>query len=103
MRQPLVITLAQTFVILAKLIELSCIDLLDELRETRRAIIEAKRADLDARLGIFPFDQQEAIRRGSLWDKSSAIQRLELERKWKEDSACRRSGSRRRRRTDPGR
>jgi hypothetical protein len=73
-----------TFRILAKLIELSCIDPLDELRETRRAIVEAKRGDLEAKLGTFPFDQQEAIRRGAEWDRATPLGRLELERKWKE-------------------
>src|SRR5204863_7336032 len=74
----------RTFVILAKLIELSCIDLLEELRQTRQAIVRARRDDLDARLGTFPFDQREAIRRGQLWDASDPLARLELERQWKQ-------------------
>jgi ABC-type Fe3+ transport system substrate-binding protein len=75
----------QTFVVLARLIQLSCIDLLDELRATRQSIIQAQRPDLDRQLGTFPFDQQEAIRRGALWDRSSPLARLELERAWKEE------------------
>jgi hypothetical protein len=62
---------------------MSCIDLLDELRETRAAIDRAGRKDLEAQLGIFPFDQAEALRRLEQWGKGTPLERLELERRWK--------------------
>lgn len=74
-----------TFTILGELIQMSCIDLLDELKETRRAIVAAGRDDLDAKLGLFPFDQKEALRRAELWQKSRPVDRLELQRKWTEE------------------
>ena len=47
-----------TFGVMDELIALCCIDLLAELRETRREIVESARAsELDARLGTFPVDQ----------------------------------------------
>ena len=73
----------KTFVILGELLQMSCIDLLDELRETRRVIVAAHRADLEAKLGMFPFDQAEALRRAAQWGKATPVERLELERKWK--------------------
>lgn len=75
----------RTWGIIDVLIEVSCIDLLDELRETRRAILENKRDDLDRRLGAFPFDQQEALKRGDLWKKSTPLERIELKRRWREE------------------
>ncbi len=75
----------KTFTILGELIQMSCIDLLDELRDTRRAIVAAGRDDLDARLGMFPFDQKEALHRADLWQKSTPVKRLELQRQWTED------------------
>jgi hypothetical protein len=53
------------------------------IRDLCRAIVEAHRADLEARLAIFLFDQREAIRRGAQWDKAAPIERLNLERVWK--------------------
>ena len=73
-----------TFNILGELIAASCIDPLDELRECRRAIIAHHRADLDARLGLFPYDQAEALRRKKAWDalKAEPVKRLQLQREW---------------------
>jgi iron(III) transport system substrate-binding protein len=46
------------FGLMDELIALCCIDLLPELRETRRAIVESPRAaELDAKLGMFPVSQ----------------------------------------------
>lgn len=73
----------RTFPILGELIRMSCIDLLDELRETRAAIERAGRKDLEAKLGVFPFDQAEAMRRMNAWQTATPLQRLELEREWK--------------------
>ncbi|HEV2294660.1 MAG TPA: extracellular solute-binding protein [Tepidisphaeraceae bacterium] len=73
----------RTFRILGELIQLSMMDLLDDLRETRRMILESPRAgELDARLGKFPFDQQEALRREKQWQAAAPIERLALQRKW---------------------
>lgn len=52
------------FGLMDELIALSCIDLLPELRETRREILASPRArELDAKLARFPVDE-EASRRG---------------------------------------
>jgi iron(III) transport system substrate-binding protein len=73
----------KTFSILGELIEFSCIDLLDELRDTRTAILASPRAaELDAKLGRFPFDQKEAIRRLAEWSAATQARRLELQRRW---------------------
>jgi spermidine/putrescine-binding protein len=74
-----------TFVILGELIQMSCIDLLDELKQTRRVILEAGRTDLDEKLGTFPFDQAEALRRAQTWQDSTPVERLELQRQWTND------------------
>src|SRR5262249_15609701 len=48
----------RTFGAMDELIALCCIDLLPDLRATRRLILESPRAlELDARLGTFPIDQ----------------------------------------------
>ena len=76
----------KTFTILGELIEFSCIDLLDELRETRAAILASPRAaELDAKLGRFPFDQKEAIKRASDWSVAGPAKRLELQRRWTDE------------------
>ncbi|HMB95016.1 MAG TPA: extracellular solute-binding protein [Tepidisphaeraceae bacterium] len=73
----------KTFGILGELMQYSMIDLLDELRETRRAILASPRAaELDAKLGLFPFDQKEALRRADLLRHASAVDRMALERQW---------------------
>jgi ABC-type glycerol-3-phosphate transport system substrate-binding protein len=60
----------KTFPILGELIEFSCIDNLDELRV------------VGSRLGRFPFDQQEALRRAKEWGAASPARQLELREKW---------------------
>lgn len=72
--------------ILAELIQLSCIDLLDELRQTRQAILASPgAAELDARLAVFPFDQQEALARAKRWSEASPLERLEIGRQWTDE------------------
>lgn len=73
----------KTFGILGELMQFSCIDLLDDLRETRKVILASPRArELDARLGRFPFDQKEALARLDKWKKAGPAQKLELQRTW---------------------
>ena len=72
----------QTFGIIGELLQFSCIDLLDDLRQTRHLILAHHRADLDARLGKFPFGQAQAIARGKQWAAATPIQRLDLARQW---------------------
>ncbi|CAN5622540.1 hypothetical protein BH09PLA1_BH09PLA1_18120 [soil metagenome] len=75
-----------TLPFLGELIEISCSNLLDELRDTRRAIENSPhREALLARLGTFPFDQAEALRRAAEFDKANALQKLELKRRWQEE------------------
>jgi ABC-type Fe3+ transport system substrate-binding protein len=51
----------RTFGVMDELIALCCIDLLTDLRQTRKVIVESPRAAaLDARLGMFPIDQAAA-------------------------------------------
>lgn len=69
--------------ILGDLIQFSCIDLLDELRQTRDSILASSRAaELDAKLAVFPYDQREALKRGSEWKAATAAGKLELQRRW---------------------
>jgi hypothetical protein len=75
----------QTFGILGELIQFSCMDLLDDLRQTRQTILAHHRADLDARLGKFPFGQKEALARGKKWGAATPLQRLDLRRQWTEE------------------
>jgi iron(III) transport system substrate-binding protein len=76
----------KTFAILGDLMQWSMIDLLDELRETRKAILASPRAaELDARLGVFPFNQKEALRRAEQLRNASTIESLDLQRKWTEE------------------
>jgi hypothetical protein len=71
---------------LAELIQASCIDVLDDLRECRAAILASPRAaELDARLGVFPFDQKEALARAARFAKASPLVRLALQRQWTDD------------------
>ena len=73
-------------VILGELIQMSCIDLLDELRETRAAIFASSRAaELDRELGKFPFDQREALARAAKWFKATPLERIEMQRNWTND------------------
>jgi ABC-type Fe3+ transport system substrate-binding protein len=72
-----------TFTILGELIEFSCMDTLDDLRAAWAAISQSPRAaELDAKLGKFPFDQKEALRRAAEWKKASPRRQLELREQW---------------------
>lgn len=73
-----------TFPILGELIQASCIDLLDDLVSTRRILLASptQAAELDARLGRFPFDQKEAKERMAKWKAASASQRMGLMLAW---------------------
>jgi iron(III) transport system substrate-binding protein len=73
----------QTFGIIGELLQFSCMDLLDDLRQTRKVILDHHREDLDARLGKFPFGQAEAIERGKQWAAASPMARLDLARRWR--------------------
>lgn len=76
----------RTLSFLGELIDVSCSGLLDELRECRRAIERSpRREELLAKLGRFPFDQSEALRRAAEFDKASAVQKLELKRRWQQE------------------
>ena len=72
----------RTFNILGQLIQASCMDPLDELRATRRLILANGRADLDAKLGRFPFDQREAIVRLKAWAAATPVEQLRMMRGW---------------------
>jgi spermidine/putrescine-binding protein len=73
----------RTFGILGELIQMSMIEPLEELQETRAAIAASPRAaELDAKLRMFPFDQNEALRRAEVWRNASSVQRLALHRQW---------------------
>ena len=71
---------------LDQLLQVSCIDLLDELRDTRKAILacpdEAKRKHLVARFDAFPFDETEAKKRQAAFDAAAPIDRLAMLRAW---------------------
>jgi hypothetical protein len=60
--------------ILAELIQMSCIDTLDELRDVPAA-----------KLGDFPFDQKEALARLKRWTTATPLERLTLQRQWTEE------------------
>ena len=75
-----------TFPILGELIEFSCMDPLDDLRATRAAIERSpKAAELRAKLGYFPFDQKEALRRLKAWNSAAPAEQLHLQRQWTDD------------------
>lgn len=76
----------KTFSILGELIQVSCINLLDDLRATRQAILRSPRAaELDNRLGVFPFDQKEALRRSALYHRATPIEAVAILREWTKD------------------
>lgn len=76
----------RTYNIIGELVQMSCTDLLDELRDARSAALASPRkVELDARLGTFPFDQAEALRRMDVWVKSTPLERLALQRQWTEE------------------
>ena len=76
----------RTFAFIGELIEVSCMELLDELRETRRAIEvvqdPVRREHLRARLGTFPYPQAEALAQQAIYfDKNAtSIQQLRMKR-----------------------
>jgi iron(III) transport system substrate-binding protein len=77
----------KTFGIIGELIETSCMDCLEELRDTRRAILASPKAAkaLDQKLGMFPFDQQEALRRAAFFKAATPVEKLALKRAWVEE------------------
>jgi iron(III) transport system substrate-binding protein len=76
----------KTFNFIGELIQMSMMDPLDELRETREAILRSPRREkLDAKLGMFPFDQAAALRRGDQWRKANPIDKLALQRQWTQE------------------
>ncbi len=76
------------FGLMDELISLCCIDLLPELRETRKEIVESPRAvELDAKLGTFPVDQAASragvdVHRQMLRGKPEDW--LTLQRRWRQ-------------------
>jgi ABC-type Fe3+ transport system substrate-binding protein len=78
-----------TFGIVGELIQASCINCLEELRETRieiEAVSDPKRRDeLRARLGVFPFDMTEAQRRKAEYKAADPVNQLALMRAWTEE------------------
>ena len=72
----------KTFGILGQLIEASCVDPLDELRACRMAILAHHRADLDAKLAVFPYDQKEALHRAAEWKAATPVEQLRMMRTW---------------------
>ncbi len=76
----------QTFKILGELIQASCMNCLEDLRETRKEILASSRAaELDDDLGTFPFDQQEALRRLAIYGKAKPVDQLKIMRGWTQD------------------
>lgn len=80
-----------TFGILGELIQASCINCLEDLRETRREIEQVpdakRRKELEARLGLFPFDMTEAERRKNEYNAKPVdpVKQLALMRAWTEE------------------
>jgi iron(III) transport system substrate-binding protein len=75
-----------TFKTLGEQIQVSCIDVLDELRDTRKLILASTHAsELDRKLGMFPFDQREAKKRQAALNAARPLQRLELIRTWEQE------------------
>ena len=71
----------KTFAILADLIDASCMEPLDELRETRKLILASSaKVRLQRTLGEFPFDQKHAIQIAERWRKLPALDRLREQR-----------------------
>ena len=72
--------------ILGELVAASCINLLTELRQTRAAILRSDEPEvLTAKLGHFPFDQKEALRRGETYKNASALDRVHLLAQWTDE------------------
>ena len=76
----------KTFGILGDMIQYSCIDLLDELRQTRALILQSpRREELDRKLGRFPLNETEALARAKQWKAATVPQRLALQRQWTDE------------------
>ncbi len=72
--------------IVADLIQMSCVDTLDELRQTRKMILTSPHAqELDRKLGLFPFDQQEALARQKRKAAATPLEWIEMQRQWTQD------------------
>ncbi len=72
-----------TFSILGELIQASCVNCLDELRETRQEILVSPRAaELAAKFAVFPFDQAEAHKRQVAYGSASPVDKLAMMRNW---------------------
>ena len=72
-----------TFDIIGELIQASCINCLDELRETRKEILASPHAaELKAKLAVFPFDQKEAYRRKVAYKAAKPVDQLAMMRQW---------------------
>jgi ABC-type Fe3+ transport system substrate-binding protein len=75
-----------TFAILGELIQASCVNCLEELRETRREILASPRsAELQIKFAKFPFDQAEAHRRLVNYKKATPVDQLAMMRQWTRD------------------
>jgi ABC-type Fe3+ transport system substrate-binding protein len=76
-------TRTATFDIIGELVQASCIDVLDDLRETRAAILASKRSrELDQVLGKFPYGESAAITLRDQYRSASAVERLKLMQTW---------------------
>jgi ABC-type Fe3+ transport system substrate-binding protein len=76
----------KTFGIIGELIQASCINCLEDLRQTRKQILASRDSQkLDARLGMFPFDQKEALRRMAKYQKASPVDQLAMMRGWTDE------------------
>jgi iron(III) transport system substrate-binding protein len=77
------------FGLMDELVSLCCIDLLTDLRQTRRQIVGSRRAaELDARLGMFPIDEsasQAAADIHRLMLKGKPEDWLTLQLRWREE------------------
>jgi hypothetical protein len=76
----------KTFGILGDMIQYSCIDLLDELRQTRALILQSpRRGELHLKLGRFPLNEAQALARAKEWKEATVPQRLALQRQWTDE------------------
>ena len=77
-----------SFGLIDELVALSCIELLEDLRETRKEILRSARAqELDARLGMFPLDRdaaQQALEAYGALSKGDPDKWLDLQYTWRE-------------------
>jgi len=76
----------RTFGVVGELIRACCVELLDELRDTRAVVAaSARREELERALGTFPFDQREALARAERWRTATPLERLRLQQAWREE------------------